>query len=73
MLLHNISIKLFSADAIILSMYCIVYRYLYSASHSVSQTEVLSVHFSSRTKVRPKARETRGKRSRENNRVCHDG
>ena len=35
----------------------IVYRYLYSASHSVSQTKALSVHFSSRKKVRLKARE----------------
>ena len=29
-------------------VYCIVYRYLCSASHGVSQTEALSVHFSSR-------------------------
>src|SRR6218665_212625 len=36
---------------------CIVYRYLYSASHGVSQTEAHSVHFSSRKKVRLKARE----------------
>jgi len=34
--------------------YCVVYRYLYSASHGVSQTEALSVHFSSRKKVRLK-------------------
>jgi len=26
-------------------LYCTVYRYLYSASHGVSQTEVLSVQF----------------------------
>jgi len=43
----------------------IVYRYLYSASHGVSQTEAVSVHFSSRKKVRLKARERRGKGSRE--------
>jgi len=41
----------------LLKQYCIVYRYLYSASHSISQTEVLSVHFISRKKVRLKARE----------------
>src|SRR6218665_3820789 len=45
--------------------YCIVYRYLYSASRGVSKTEALSVHFSSRKKVRLKARERRGKGSRE--------
>ena len=46
--------------------YCIVYRNLYSASNSVSQTEALSVHFSSMRKahVRLKARERQGKRSR---------
>jgi len=33
-------------------LYCIVYRYLYSASHGVSQREAFSVHFSSRKKVR---------------------
>jgi len=33
--------------------YCIVYRYF----RSVSQTEALSVHFSSRRKVKLKARE----------------
>src|SRR6218665_1211998 len=49
-------------DAKLLLPYCIVlcyivYRYLYSASHGVSQTEALSVHFSSRKKVRRKARE----------------
>jgi len=47
-------------------VYCIVYRYLYSTSHDASQTEALSVHFSSRKKVRLKARERRGKGSREN-------
>src|SRR6218665_3703293 len=40
--------------------YCIVYRYLYSASHGISQTEALSVHFSCRKKVRLKARERQG-------------
>jgi len=47
---------------------CIVYRYLYSASQGVSQTEALSVHFGSRKKVRLtcKARERRGKGSRYN-------
>jgi len=44
---------------------CIVYRYLYSVSHSVSQTEALSMHFSSRKNVRLKASERRGKGSRE--------
>jgi len=38
-------------------MYCIVYRYLYSTSYGVSQTEALSGLFSSRKKVRLKARE----------------
>jgi len=42
------------------------YRYLYSASHNVSQTGALSVHFSSRKKVRLKTRERQGKGSREN-------
>jgi len=37
-------------------LYCIVFRYLYSTSHSVSLTEVLLVHFSSRKKVRHKAK-----------------
>ena len=37
--------------------HCIVYRYLYSASHGVSRTEALSVYFSSRKKVRLKTRE----------------
>jgi len=41
--------------------YCIVYRYLYSASHGVSQTEALSVYFSFRKKVRLKERKGRGK------------
>jgi len=36
---------------------CIVNKYLYSASHGVSQTNTLSVHFSSRKKDRFKARE----------------
>ena len=51
--------------------YCIVLynRYLYSASHGVSQTEALSVHFSSRKELRLKARERRGKGSRENERA----
>ena len=49
--------------------YCIVYKYLYSASHGVSQTEALSVHFSSKKKVRLKARERRGNESRENKRA----
>ena len=40
-----------------LFLYCIVYRYLYSTSHCVSQTEALSVHFGSREKVRLKARD----------------
>src|SRR6218665_2915951 len=40
-----------------LHVYFIVYRYLHSASHGVSQAEALSVHFSSRKKVRLKARE----------------
>jgi len=31
---------------------CIVNRYLYSASQGISQTEALSVHFSSMTKLR---------------------
>ena len=44
-------------------LYCIIYRYLYRTSHSVSQTE----YFSSRKKVRLKTRERRGKRRRENN------
>jgi len=39
-------------DDITKLLYCIVYRYLYSASHGVSQTDALSVHFSSRKKVR---------------------
>jgi len=38
-----------------------VYRYLYSASHSISQTE----HFSSRRKVRLKTRERDEERGRE--------
>jgi len=42
-----------------------LYRYLYSASHGVSQTEALSVHFSSRKKVRLKAREMRKGEQRE--------
>jgi len=50
-------------------LYCIVYRCLYSASHGINQTEALSVHFSSRKKVRLKAtereRETRIGRQRE--------
>ena len=46
-------------------LYCIVYRYLYSASHGVSQTEALSVHFSSRKKVRLKEREMRKGEQRE--------
>jgi len=41
----------------LLEPYCIVYRYLYSASHGVSQTESLLVHFSSRKKVSLKGRE----------------
>ena len=40
-------------------MYCIVYRHLYSASHGICQTEALSVHFSSRKKVRLKTKESR--------------
>jgi len=50
-------------------LYCIVYRHLYSASHYISQTEALSVHFSSRKKVRLEARERQGKGSRENKQV----
>ena len=46
-------------------MYCIVYGYLYSASHGVSQTKALSVHFSSRKEVRLKARERDKKRGAE--------
>src|SRR6218665_946067 len=36
----------------------IVYRYLYSTSYGISQTQALSVHFSSRKEVRLKAIET---------------
>src|SRR6218665_2518035 len=50
-------------------LFCIVYRYFYSASHFVSQTEALSVHFSYRKKARLKARERQGKGSRENKRA----
>jgi len=42
-------------DDVNISLYIVIvfgYRYLYSASHGVSQTEALSVHFSSREKVR---------------------
>ena len=46
--------------------YCIVYKYLYSASHGVSQTEALSVHFSSRKKLRLRARQTRKGKQRIN-------
>ena len=53
----------------LLGLYCIVYRYLYSASHGVSQPEATSVHFSSTKKVRLKARERRWKGSRENKRA----
>ena len=44
----------------------IVYQYKYSASHGISQTEALSVYFSSRKKVRLKARERQGKGNKEN-------
>jgi len=47
-------------------LYYFVYRYLYSTSHGINQIEALSVHFSSRKKVRLKAREREGKGSREN-------
>jgi len=46
-------------------LYCIVYRYLNSASHGISQTEALSEHFSSRKKVRLKTREKQGKQRAE--------
>src|SRR6218665_1128429 len=48
--------------------YCrpIIYKYFNSASHGVSQSEALSVHFRSRKKVRLKAKERRGNGSREN-------
>jgi len=53
-------------------LYCIVlYIDIYIALLTVSKTEALSVHFSSRKKIRLKARERerRGKGSRENKRV----
>jgi len=51
-------------------LYCIVYSYLYSASHGVSQTEALSVHLSSRKKVRLQARERETRKGgRENKRA----
>ena len=46
-------------------MYCIVYRNLYSDSHGISQTEVLSMHFSSRKKVRQGEKEMRKGEQRE--------
>jgi len=48
---------------------CIVYRYLHIAYHGVSQTEALTVHFSSRKKVRLKAGERCKKGNRENKNV----
>jgi len=42
-----------------------VNRYLYSASHGVSQTEALSVHFSSGEKVSLEAREREEERGAE--------
>jgi len=65
----NKIISLFEYGTFRLNLYCIVYRHLYSASHGVNQTEALAVHFSSRKKVRLKARESRGKGSRENKRA----
>jgi len=44
-------------------MYCIVYRYLYSAFHSISQIEALSVHFSSRKNVRLRRERDKEKRA----------
>ena len=38
-------------------MYCIVYRYLYSTCHGISQTETHSVYFSSRKKARESDKE----------------
>jgi len=38
-------------------LYCIAYRYLYSASYGISQTKALSVHFSSSKKERLNSRE----------------
>jgi len=42
-------------------LYCVLYKYLYSASYGKSQTEALSVHFSSRKKVRLKTRVKQGR------------
>src|SRR6218665_2650181 len=47
-------------------LYCIFYRYLYSASHGISQIQASSEHFSYRKKLRLKARERQGEGSREN-------
>jgi len=51
------------------TLHHIVYRHLYSASQGVNQTQELSVHISSRKKVRLKARERQGKGSKENRRA----
>jgi len=53
----------------LIKLYCIVYRYLYSVSHGISQTEALAVGLSSKKRVRLKTRERRGMRSRENRKM----
>jgi len=44
-----------------LILYCIVYRYLYSASHSTRKTEALFSAFQLQEKVRPEKDEERGR------------
>src|SRR6218665_1009671 len=62
---YSIKFKLHISVSVSLKvLYFIVYRYLFSASHGVSQTKALSVHFSSRKKVRLNARRRRGKGSK---------